>query len=806
MIIIIPLGGKGIRFKLNNYDLPKGLIKVENKEIICWLLDNIINNNNLIDNDFIYIPYNYEEYKNYNLEKLLINRYSNIKFKFYKLMNDTKGAAHTINIALNELIKEKIDDTSIISLDVDNFYTNNIIDIWNRNNMIFTFNDYLCENNFSYILKDNDTNIIKKIKEKELFDNLNENLACCGAYGFESFYNLHSYSSTILEKEEYEYNKEYYISSIIQIMINNSIDFYNNTIDNKYYFSLGTPEQIEKFNYIILFDLDGTLVETDNIYINVWNILLNEYNIYINDIFFNKNIKGKSDELFLKSLFPGITKEEIKEFSKKKDNLFLDNLENIKIYDGAIDFIQKLQNNRLAIVTSCNKIAATSILKLFNLDKYINLLISSNDIEFHKPHPEPYLKAISKLSNNDINDNNNDNIIVFEDSISGYMSAVNANIKNIFFKINNNYDIELPKCKIFNNYNELLFKKNILNNNSDIEIIKNCITIPFKYIENTCDILKDGGYICNVYSYKVQLNNYNELNIIIKKSNNNNNLTEVAKKLNLFFNEKYFYDNIADKLNYLLKIPKCYGTYNDNYNTSIILENLNLKTGCFNINLNNNIDLLLKVVENISKMHMKYVYTKKEDNKDINIRKLNEILYYNDLIQNKYLLFKSSNIKILKDENIQILDFIYNNFNKIINHLSNYPLNLCHGDLKSPNIFYENYNQPYFLDWQYFHLNKGVSDIIFLLIESIDFNKEITDIIIKYYYTLLIQNNISYKYDDYIIDLQASLCSFPFFVCVWFNTEDIKTLNDKNFPLRFMLNYIKYLEYFLNDNKLLTIL
>ena len=191
---------------------------------------------------------------------------------------------------------------------------------------------------------------------------------------------------------------------------------------------------------------------------------------------------------------------------------------------------------------------------------------------------------------------------------------------------------------------------------------------------------------------------------------------------------------------------------------------------------------------------------KNEDNIDINIKKINEILYYNELIQDKYLIFKSKNFKFLKENNIKIMDFIYNNFKKINDKLSKFPLNICHGDLKSPNIFYHNYKEPYFLDWQYIHLNKGVSDIIFLLVESVNFDINITNIVINYYYRLLIENNIIYDYDDYINDLKLSLCSFSFFVCIWFNSEDINNLNDKNFPFRFMSNYIKYVEYLIDDN------
>ena len=41
MIIIIPIGGIGQRFKDNNYTNPKALINIYEKPIISYLLDNL---------------------------------------------------------------------------------------------------------------------------------------------------------------------------------------------------------------------------------------------------------------------------------------------------------------------------------------------------------------------------------------------------------------------------------------------------------------------------------------------------------------------------------------------------------------------------------------------------------------------------------------------------------------------------------------------------------------------------------------------------------------------------------------------
>ena len=100
------------------------------------------------------------------------------------------------------------------------------------------------------------------------------------------------------------------------------------------------------------------------------------------------------------------------------------------------------------------------------------------------------------------------------------------------------------------------------------------------------------------------------------------------------------------------------------------------------------------------------------------------------------------------------------------------------------------------MDWQYIHLNKGISDVVFLLVESIDFDKITVEIVINYYYKLL-NNYQKIDYEIFLEDFKNSLCIFPFFVCVWFNSEDSNKLLDPVFPIKFMKNLLKYYNYYL---------
>jgi HAD superfamily hydrolase (TIGR01549 family) len=786
MIIIIPIGGTGQRFKEHGYEDPKVLINVCNKPIISHLIDNL-NTDNI---DYIFIPYN-AEYRNYKLEKTLVNRYPKIFFKFFCLENNTRGAAETINIGINNLDEDR--DIPVLCLDSDNFYTCDIISQWKGQNCIFSFHDENEEPLYSYV-KTSDNNTITSIKEKEKISNN----ACTGAYGFNSLIELKKYTSKIIENNITQ-KSEFYTSGVINEMINDSHTFINIEILNSNYFSLGTPHQVEQYEHPFIFDLDGTLVDTDRIYTMVWNNIMKKYNLCVDDTFFNFFIQGKNDILFLKTIFPSIGEQEIKDIGILKDKLFIEYFETHEtdiLIPGAKKFIQQNSNRRMGIVTSCNRKSAEFILKKINLHSYMQFLIASEDCNNHKPDKEPYQRAVDILQCGN-------NCTIFEDSVPGYKSAKSLGNTNICLIISNkssDFIINLNEYKI-RNYDDFNIH-NIKHNNSTIIkklLLENLSMLPIKDILNNKINLKT-GYICDIKSFSLILNNSIE-NTVLKIENENNELSNVARKINLYTNELYFYEKLSNIIN--IRIPKFYCSVHIDHNRhGILLEDLNDYNGKFNVNLNDNIDLLLLIVKNISDMHNRFYFKNEQEiihsmNGLFNIKK---ITFYKELIDARFKNFLKINNFLLSNEEKSLLEKIYSNYDKIVNTCGNYPLNFCHGDLKSPNIFYKEETTktvtPIFLDWQYIHLNKGISDIAFLLVESIIFDEITIDTIIKYYYKKSLMYN---KLDTAMNDFKLALCVFPFFVMVWFNSENRDNLLDKVFPINFMKNLLKYYKKFLDD-------
>ena len=135
MNIIIPLGGLGTRFSKEGYKDPKPLIKVFEKELLFYLIDNL----NYKKEDKFFIIYNKRLDKN-NFCNIINDRYPFINL--IKLESDTRGASETLMIGLEKIISNYDHNCKCIILDCDLFYTADVISKFRNcyNNAVFFTN------------------------------------------------------------------------------------------------------------------------------------------------------------------------------------------------------------------------------------------------------------------------------------------------------------------------------------------------------------------------------------------------------------------------------------------------------------------------------------------------------------------------------------------------------------------------------------------------------------------------------------------------------------------------------------------
>jgi len=808
MNIIIPLGGKGERFKKQGYDKPKPLIKVLNNEILFYVIDNLFLN----EDDKIFIIYN-KELDDFDFSNIIKNKYSHINL--IKLESDTKGASETVYIGLDEIIKTKSYHKKTMLIDCDIFYTYDIItafrNIESNANAVFYTTNYDINPVFSYINMDENNNILE-IKEKiKISDNANT-----GAYAFNDIDVLYKYSKYVVDNNIL-FNNECYTSCIIAEMIKNEEKFIGINVKEDNVFVLGTPEQVSSYISqckLFLFDLDGTLVITDEIYFNIWTTILKDYNIFLSKEIFKKYIQGNNDSSVFNILLPNkiISIDDLNKISKLKDDLFIENIDKIEIIKGSIEFLRNIKEkgNKIVIVTNCNRGIAEEIIKYICITKYVDSIIVGNECSRPKPYPDPYL-AGCKLFNYEPSKS-----FIFEDSKVGILSGRSVNpkclvgIKTIY---DDNTIKNLGVNIAINDYNELKYDDLISFN---IDILNNIEKYIMESIKNTIPNITNviiynekikGGYISDVIRVLIETENNIKYDCILKLENNNETkLSKMAEKLGLYEREYYFYENISKYVN--IEIPKFHGLIKDNNlkNIGILMENINNDNYVLNLNLNEvNINVSLKIIDSCVKLNSNFC------NIDLNnifpalLKNNNERFnpVWNTYVNDNWQLFKTRWNYLLTEKQINIAEKIIKNFSNIQNELSDKNLTLCHGDVKSPNIFYKKYVNdndnayiPYFIDWQYISNGKGVQDIVFLLIESFDTDKISLYIPLfkNYYYIKLLEYGVqNYSVKDYERDFINSICYYPFFVAIWFGITPEEDLIDKNFPFFFIQKLFNFI-------------
>lgn len=178
----------------------------------------------------------------------------------------------------------------------------------------------------------------------------------------------------------------------------------------------------------LLFDMDGTLFDTESFHTRAFLRIGKEYDIRpplpLKEI--HSLLVGKADHLVYEVVktwenFPSDWSADV--FVQKKTNHLLDSLKSLSpehyfSRDLAL-LLQEARKSRLklALVTSSERIITQELLNHTNLLSSFDLILTRDDCPHHKPHPWPYLKALSELAVSA------EESVIFEDSGVGLEAA-----------------------------------------------------------------------------------------------------------------------------------------------------------------------------------------------------------------------------------------------------------------------------------------------------------------------------------------------------------------------------------------------
>ncbi len=177
----------------------------------------------------------------------------------------------------------------------------------------------------------------------------------------------------------------------------------------------------------LIFDLDGTLANTEILHYRAWKKALK--NNGVNQLPFGTYITyvGTSNEKIAGDFIEtdNIGKD-LAELVREKQIIYKDLIPEIQLLQGVREIVDRYHSTfRLAVASSSHKEEIMLVLKSQQLDSYFDPVIGGDMVERRKPDPEIYLQVQQTLGFSP------QECIAFEDSEHGLNSAKNAGMYGV---------------------------------------------------------------------------------------------------------------------------------------------------------------------------------------------------------------------------------------------------------------------------------------------------------------------------------------------------------------------------------------
>ena len=239
MIILWPIGGKGVRFKKNDYLKPKPFIDIKNKPMIEYALSSISFDakHYVICNtlDKIFKDKIYEIGNTYKIDIELV-----------EINQETRGQAETSFIGLNEI--EFNQDEELIISNCDQYTPwskDSFLELVSRKDVdaaVTTYNhgdfDIGKSSPYSHV-ELNEKGFAVKFAEKYAISEHSLN----GIYYWKK---IKYFTDSFQDLDKSDFNGEYWLSLTFNYMIENGLKIKTFQMDKDEFYSLGTPEDIQK--------------------------------------------------------------------------------------------------------------------------------------------------------------------------------------------------------------------------------------------------------------------------------------------------------------------------------------------------------------------------------------------------------------------------------------------------------------------------------------------------------------------------------------------------------------------------------
>jgi beta-phosphoglucomutase len=178
----------------------------------------------------------------------------------------------------------------------------------------------------------------------------------------------------------------------------------------------------------VLWDVDGTLIDSSEFHWLSWQVALAAENFPITREQFAATFGQRNDEI-LRGYFPSYAPEEITRVGEAKEKVYraLVRERGLALLPGVERWLRKLRDDGWlqAVASSAPRLNLEAIISVLKLETYFSAIASAEDVTAGKPDPQVFLVAAAKLSVEPRA------CVVVEDAPAGTEAARRASMRSI---------------------------------------------------------------------------------------------------------------------------------------------------------------------------------------------------------------------------------------------------------------------------------------------------------------------------------------------------------------------------------------
>ncbi|MEM3923887.1 MAG: HAD family phosphatase [Zestosphaera sp.] len=147
----------------------------------------------------------------------------------------------------------------------------------------------------------------------------------------------------------------------------------------------------------VVFDLDGTLVDTVDLHVLTWVEACRELGVEVSEAYV-RGLVGLSAEDIAKSLVSDFNKA--LRLAKLKRKIYLARVNEVKLFPEVPEVLEELKyvyGLRLAVASSTNLETIVAVLKAKNIMDFFDSFVGSDIVSRGKPEPDMFIEALNRI-------------------------------------------------------------------------------------------------------------------------------------------------------------------------------------------------------------------------------------------------------------------------------------------------------------------------------------------------------------------------------------------------------------------------